>query len=712
MLAASAIAMTFLDVPLQLWHILYFVVLPMLLLAGMGYLLQRRLGLDMATLTRLNFYFIIPVMVYHAVVTSTVSVASAGVIILFTAIMLALNAGATLLAAALRRVPREYRNAMLMTTMFNNSGNYALPLQELAFGPTVGPVGMSLQVFVMIVQNFTSFTIGILLAAGGSSRPRHWKHNLLAMAKFPPVYALALAVLTVQARSWLGDAAPAVADALAPFWKAIQYIRDAFIGLALATLGAQLAAVRKCSGSYPISMSVMLRLVAAPALGLGLIFALDLHGFIAQVLLISTATPTAVNCMLLCLEFDNHPDFAARAVFYSTLLSPVTVTMVIFLAQSGLVPRLSADASGAAGAGAVTTQPAKVQHERHEMSNRTTIGIDGDDFAIGGKPTYAGRTWRGMRIEGLLMNSRMVQGIFDDLNLQTRGMWTYPDGPWDAARNTREFVAAMEMWRAHGLLSFTINLQGGSPQGYSKSQPWHNSAFAPDGTLRGDYTDRLTLVLDRAQQLGMAPILGLLYFGQDERLMDEAAVVRGVDGAVDWLLARGYANVLVEVNNECNVPRYEHTILQPHRVHELIERVQARSKGRVRSPAGRLLAGTSMGGGGIPPRTILETSDFVLLHGNGQGRPDQVRSMVRTVRASAGYRGQPILFNEDDHFDFDKPDNNMLAAVGEHASWGLFDYRLAGEGYDEGYQSVPVNWGISSGRKRGFFGLLKEMTGA
>ncbi len=30
----------------------------------------------------------------------------------------------------------------------------------------------------------------------------------------------------------------------------------------------------------------------------------------------------------------------------------------------------------------------------------------------------------------------------------------------------------------------------------------------------------------------------------------------------------------------------------------------------------------------------------------------------------------PILFNEDDHFDFDRPENNMMAAVSEYASWG------------------------------------------
>ena len=72
----------------------------------------------------------------------------------------------------------------------------------------------------------------------------------------------------------------------------------------------------------------------------------------------------------------------------------------------------------------------------------------------------------------------------------------------------------------------------------------------------------------------------------------------------------------------------------------------------------------------------------------------------------------PILFNEDDHYDFDRPLNNFTAALAEHASWGFFDFRMKGEGFDEGYQSVPVNWGISSSRKRGFFALLGDITGA
>jgi hypothetical protein len=116
---------------------------------------------------------------------------------------------------------------------------------------------------------------------------------------------------------------------------------------------------------------------------------------------------------------------------------------------------------------------------------RTEISIEGAGFRIDGRPTYQDRIWKGHKIEGLLFNSRMVQGIFDDRNPSTVERWAYPDtGEWDPERNTREFVEAMPAWRRHGLLAFTINLQGGSPEGYSLRQPWHNSGIDPDGSLR------------------------------------------------------------------------------------------------------------------------------------------------------------------------------------------------------------------------------------
>lgn len=345
---------------------------------------------------------------------------------------------------------------------------------------------------------------------------------------------------------------------------------------------------------------------------------------------------------------------------------------------------------------------------------RTTVTIEGDRFLIDGRPTYEGREHQGSRIEGLLMNSRMVQATFDDENPDTRHQWAYPDtNVWDADRNLREFLAAMPEWRAHGLLAVTLCLQGGCPQGYCKEQPWINSAIAPDGGLKPGYIERLARIVERADELGMVVILGLYYFGQDERVRDEAAVVAGVDNAVGWLLARGSGNVAIEVANEVDVPRYEHEILQPHRIHELVERVRDTERdGR------RLLVGVSYRGGSIPSNEVVAASDFILLHGNGVTEPEEIGRMVERTRALPAYRPMPILFNEDDNFDFDRPDNNMMAAVRAYASWGYYDGGPGSGGhhaesdYVEGYQNVPVNWGINTPVKRSFFDKVREVTGA
>ncbi|MCX6593121.1 MAG: hypothetical protein NTZ56_16510 [Acidobacteria bacterium] len=339
-------------------------------------------------------------------------------------------------------------------------------------------------------------------------------------------------------------------------------------------------------------------------------------------------------------------------------------------------------------------------------ARKTEVAIERDGFLINQKPTYQGRRYRDLKIEGLLMNSRMVQGIFDDANAESRSRWAYPDTKrWDADRNTREFIAAMPEWRRHGLLSFTINLQGGSPEGYSKSQPWDTGAIAADGSLKPAFMKRLERILDRADELGMVAIVGGYYFGQDQRVKDEAAVKRSIENLTGWLLDRDYRHVLLEINNECNVKSYDHDILKPERVHELILMAQ-----QITRRGRRLLVGTSYGGGAVPLPNVVKASDYLLLHGNGVKEPTRITEMVRQTRQVEGYRPMPILFNEDDHFNFDQPVNNMMAAVGEYASWGYFD--PGASDYSDGYQCPPVNWGLSSERKRAFFGLLKQVTGA
>ncbi len=359
------------------------------------------------------------------------------------------------------------------------------------------------------------------------------------------------------------------------------------------------------------------------------------------------------------------------------------------------------------------TEPAVQQREM-----KTEVTIVGQQFYINGEPTYKGRTWitsygGEYPVEGLLMNARLVQGIFDDVNFETRGQWAYPDTKqWDPDRNTDAFIDAMTSWKEHGLLAFTLNLQGGCPYGYCRDQPWDNSAFAPDGSLRPGFMNRLERVLNRADDLGMVVILGYFYFGQDGKLNDEEAVITAVKNATQWVLDKGYRNVIIEINNECNVRYDDHEILQCHRVHELIKIAK-----EISVDDRTLYVSTSLGGGSVPPPNIVGVSDYVLLHGNGVRNPERMEEMIRQVREMEEYTAMPIVNNEDDrpwrddHQGWGESGNNFVAAVKNYASWGYFDFRMRDEyDFNMGYQSVPTNYQITTDREIAFFDLLAHIT--
>jgi hypothetical protein len=344
---------------------------------------------------------------------------------------------------------------------------------------------------------------------------------------------------------------------------------------------------------------------------------------------------------------------------------------------------------------------------------KTVVSIQGAKFLINGEPTFKGRTFEGRSIEGLLFNSRMANAIIDDHNPTTRGTWAYPDGPWDPERNTSEFIAAFPEYRRHGMHMVAINLQGGSPRGYSWMQPWKFGGFEADGSVRPAYRERLLRVIRAADAQGMIVGLGLFYKEATKQLDGEKAVLAAVDNVTDLLVAAQARNVLMEIGNEVDLPGPVHpawSIIQPTRCAELITRMQERSKGKLDTPAGRLLVAAST----IrkPASSIIAASDYVLLHGNAMNTPDMLRTLIRDTRADPAFRGQPLLINEDDHFEFDKPVNNFRVAVEEGVGWGYFDYRQVRENMTFGFQSLPVDWTISSPRKKAFFELLKTITGS
>lgn len=349
----------------------------------------------------------------------------------------------------------------------------------------------------------------------------------------------------------------------------------------------------------------------------------------------------------------------------------------------------------------------------------TEIAIDGPGFQINGRSTYEGVSYRGRSVEGLLFNSRMVQAIFDDACPDTAALWCYPDtGRWDPDRNTDEFCASLPLYRRHGLLAVTVGLQGGgsvyTPEVYDT---YINSAYCEDGSLRPAYLDRLQRILAAADQIGMAVIVNYFYVRQAKRLKPPELVYDIAERVTDWLLQTNFRNILVDVANEA-APWWKFPVLEPNNVPRIIRAVKGTTLN------GRSLPVTVSTGGGkqIPTEPWLDAEDFTAPHGNGC-QPDQLRDKLRRVKDTAAYkrRPRPIVVNEDSVFV-----ENLEAAVAEGCSWGFYcqgygsDYRDRMDWkerpreteFDDlsGFQTVPVNWGINTPRKRAFFERLKEIT--
>jgi malate permease and related proteins len=220
------------------------------------------------------------------------------------------------------RYEKPQTRSLQLATMFYNSGNYGIPLMTLAF-PASGPL---LQVFVLLTQNVSTFTIGLTLAA--STHRSGW-HLLLPMLRQTSLWAVTCALLVrwqhipVTEWKWL--------------WIPIGYFNNALVGFALLTLGVQLSQASARQSVGRISWAVGLRLIGGPVVASFLARLFGFRGEVAAVMILSSAFPTAVNTALLAHEFNADSQFAASAVFYSTLLSMITVTLLIVLLQMGLV---------------------------------------------------------------------------------------------------------------------------------------------------------------------------------------------------------------------------------------------------------------------------------------------------------------------------------------------------------------------------------------
>ena len=253
-------------------------------------------------------------------------------------------------------------------------------------------------------------------------------------------------------------------------------------------------------------------------------------------------------------------------------------------------------------------------------------------------------THRGAKAEGLLMNVRVVNAVFEDANR--------PE--FDPGANTEEFVARIPDYAAHGVRAFTLGLQGGFP-GYEGAV---NSSFNPDGSLRTNYMHRVRRVIEACDRSGVVVILGCYYQRQDQILKDEAAVRAGVVNVATWIKENRFTNIVLEIANEFGHGGFDHrTLKTADGIAELI----GLAKGT--SPA--LLVSASGVGNGMLPDNVARASDFLLIHFNGT-KIEDIPARIAALKKL----DKPIVCNEDEKTGMDGARAAELC-VANGASWGL-----------------------------------------
>ncbi|WP_026695404.1 AEC family transporter [Peribacillus kribbensis] len=297
------------------FQILVQVILPIFLLIGTGTLLHRKFHFDMNTLSKLSTYFLMPAVsftnIYENKIGGATLVHILGFLTLQCVCLMFLSAGIAKVAKLEKGTSSVFKNSVVLV----NSGNFGLPVSQLVFQHN--PIGASIQVLVMIFQNLLTYTYGLFNSVSGD------RNNVKALREFiknPVIYAFLLGLLLHTAHIKIPGF----------IWEPIKNTSDAFLAVALVTLGAQSAFLRFSRFSLPLVLSLAGRLVLGPAVALLIIFTLKLDGVTAKALFIASSFPTSRNSALFALEYDNQPEYAAQVVLMSTVFSMITVTGVVY----------------------------------------------------------------------------------------------------------------------------------------------------------------------------------------------------------------------------------------------------------------------------------------------------------------------------------------------------------------------------------------------
>jgi len=287
-------------------------VLPIFIVAAVGFAVARVLKADVRTLSRITFNALSPCLVFHLLVTSSLSASD---FIRMTALAVLVIVGIGLVARLVTlplRLDRALTSAFLIVVMFSNSGNYGLPVVLFAFGRDA----LAHATVYFVANAVATYTLGVFLASAGRRSIGQAARGVL---RVPAVWGV------VAAGTVVGLGIPMPPAIMRP----VELLSGAALPTMILVLGMQLERSAWPDRPALVALAGALSLVVTPLLAVGAAQLLGLTGVARQAAIVQSGMPSAVLTTILAIEFDVEPSFVTACVMLSTLASPITVTLLI-----------------------------------------------------------------------------------------------------------------------------------------------------------------------------------------------------------------------------------------------------------------------------------------------------------------------------------------------------------------------------------------------
>lgn len=291
--------------------------LPILFMAGAGFLLDRRLHVNPRPVSQVVLYLFIPCLVFDLLTNNKLQGGEVLRMVGFALATMVVTGLLAWLAGRFFRFERSLAAAVVLTATFNNAGNYGLPLNLFAFGESA----MAQASLYFITSVVMVSTLGAVIASMGASSLRG---SLQCLARQPVVYAILIAAVFLAIEVRLP----------APLERTVDMLSNAAIPGMLVLLGLQLKEIDWKCEPFAVGFTSFLRLVLSPLIAIGLAFVFGLQGVARQAGILEASMPAAVISAVVAAEYDTKPSFVTTVVLITTLLSPLTLTpLLAFLAR-------------------------------------------------------------------------------------------------------------------------------------------------------------------------------------------------------------------------------------------------------------------------------------------------------------------------------------------------------------------------------------------